>query len=203
MPPGVPLTPAHRRPIEAQRRPTEAELLASSGRDPAAFRALYELHAAGLHRFFLSRTGHADDALDLTAETFAQAWLGRDRFEDRLDGRVGPWLYGIARNLLRRSVRDRRIEDTGRQRLGLLDGADRAPHAAEPEWLDGMDADLEAALTALPRGQRRAISLRVLDDLPYDEVGDRLGCSPLAARIRVSRGLSAVRTHIEEEDTDG
>ena len=38
------------------------------------------------------------------AETFAEAWLSRDRFVDRGEG-AAPWLFGIARNVLAASIR--------------------------------------------------------------------------------------------------
>jgi RNA polymerase sigma-70 factor (ECF subfamily) len=180
---------------------TDAELLAAADADATAFRELYDRHARRIHDFLLRRTGDREAALELTAETFARGWLSRHRFEDRLDGNAAPWLFGIARNVLLRSVRDRRIEQAACERLGLRDALDRAgthgalAAAAAPTeiWLDGLDADLEAALASLPVGQRRAVSLRFLDDLSYDDVARELRCSPVAARIRVSRGLTAMR----------
>ena len=56
---------------------------------------------------------------------------------------------------------------------------------------------LHAALGTLPAAQRRAVELRVLDELPYAEVGRSLGCSPLAARIKVSRALGALSRIME------
>jgi DNA-directed RNA polymerase specialized sigma24 family protein len=38
--------------------------------------------------------------------------------------------------------------------------------------------------------------LRVIHQLPYDEVAGRLGCSQNAARLRVSRALRAITTQI-------
>jgi RNA polymerase sigma-70 factor (ECF subfamily) len=61
---------------------SDAELLRAARSDPAAFRELYERHAVQIHRFHLRRTRDADAAHDLTAETFAQAWLSRRRFRD-------------------------------------------------------------------------------------------------------------------------
>jgi RNA polymerase sigma-70 factor (ECF subfamily) len=181
---------------------TDAELLAAADADATAFRELYDRHARRIHDFLVRRTGDRDAALELTAETFARGWLSRHRFEDRMDGTAAPWLFGIARNVLLRSVRDRRIEQAACERLGLREALDRAGSeagaagaAAAPSeiWLDGLDADLEAALASLPIGQRRAVSLRFLDDLSYDDVARELRCSPVAARIRVSRGLTAMR----------
>ncbi|WP_121194962.1 RNA polymerase sigma factor [Motilibacter peucedani] len=175
--------------------PTDSSLLRSAGHDPAAFRALYERYAEALHGFFVRRTGEPDAALDLTAETFAQAWTHRHRFDDVHDGSCGPWLFGIARNLLLRAVRDRRLamEASERMRLSLA----RSGATPGPEWVDGLEVDLLEALAGLPEGQRRAVELRVLDDQPYERVAAELGVSPGAARVRVSRGISQLRTSLD------
>ena len=48
---------------------------------------------------------------------------------------------------------------------------------------------LAAAVAALPESVRRAIELRVLDQMEYASVAEQLGCTQGAARVRVSRGL--------------
>jgi DNA-directed RNA polymerase specialized sigma24 family protein len=95
---------------------TDAKLLRASA-DGAAFAELYRRHAPTVHTWFRRRLEWA--ASDLTAETFAQAWLGRRRFRDERDGSALPWLLGIARNVLRDSVRRNRIETRARAKLGL------------------------------------------------------------------------------------
>ena len=123
----------------------------------------------------------------MTAETFAQAWLGRTRFRDVAGGSAGPWLFGIARNLLSASVRRGRLERAACTRLGVLERLDREPATVPPDesWLDGLDE----ALAELPETQLDALRLRFPDDLPYDELADTLGTTPQAARVRVHRGL--------------
>ena len=172
--------------------PTDSHLLTAAGHDPTAFRELYDRYAQSLDGFFVRRTGNRDAALDLTAETFAQAWQHRHAFDNQHDGSCGPWLFGIARNLLLRAARDRRLAFESSERLRLTVG--RSSIVPGPEWVDGLDADLADALAALPAAQRRAIELRVLNDRSYDAVANELDCSPLAARIRVSRGLATLRT---------
>lgn len=56
---------------------------------------------------------------DLTAETFARAWLSRRRFRDERGGTALPWLLGIAGNVLRQSARQERVATAARERLGL------------------------------------------------------------------------------------
>ena len=71
-------------------QPTDAELLAAARTDAAAFRRFYDRYADRVYGYHLRRTREREAAHDLTAETFAQAWVARTRFRDRLDGTAGP-----------------------------------------------------------------------------------------------------------------
>ena len=51
---------------------------------------------------------------------------------------------------------------------------------------------MRRAVRALPAEQRRALELRVVQQLDYEEVAGALGCSQNAARLRVSRALRAL-----------
>ena len=173
---------------------TDRELLRRADREPGAFRAVYDRHATRIHGFHLRRTRDPGVAFELTAETFAEAWLSRGRFIDPGDGSAAPWLFGIARNVLASSVRRQAVERRGRERLQM----ELSPLTARPDaaWLDGLDDALGAALADLPDGQRRAIELRVIADQAYEDVGRQLEISPGAARVRVHRGLAAIRDRL-------
>jgi RNA polymerase sigma factor (sigma-70 family) len=173
---------------------SDARLLKAARRDPAAFRELYERHVSRVHGYCMNRCRNTEAAHDLTAETFARAWLLRERFEDRAGGSAAPWLLGIARRVLLESVEKGRLERTACIRLGVLEALDRPPATAAPDrsWIDGIDE----AMAALPESQRTAVALRVLGDLDYAGVADALGTSPQAARVRVHRGLAALRNHL-------
>src|SRR5918996_2195300 len=85
---------------------SDAELVRSH--EPRAFGTLYARHAEAVHGWFAARVAWA--AADLTAETFARAWLARRTFRDERDGSALPWLLGIGRNVLRESARRDRVE---------------------------------------------------------------------------------------------
>jgi RNA polymerase sigma-70 factor (ECF subfamily) len=57
--------------------------------------------------------------------------------------------------------------------------------------------EVRSALRRLPANQAKAIMLRVGYELSYDEVAQRLGCSPGAARVRVTRGLTRLANLLE------
>src|SRR3954449_1145794 len=174
---------------------TDAELLQAARQDPQAFREFYERYAVRMRAWLVRQTGSETAALDLTAETFAQAWHASRRFKDMAGGSGAPWLFGIARNLLRQYHKHNRIETAARERLGI-------PAAwAECEEYEAVDERMEAnslaptlrrAVRALPIDQRKALELRVVQQLEYEEVAGALGCSQNAARLRVSRALRAL-----------
>jgi RNA polymerase sigma factor (sigma-70 family) len=172
---------------------TDAKLLRAARTAAAPFRELYERHAERIHGYHLRRTRDRDAAHDLTAETFARAWLLRSRFEDDANGSAAPWLYGIARNVLLESVRQGALERAACRRLRVFERLDREPAATEPDetWLEGLDE----ALASLPAGQREAIELRIVRDLDYEGVAAALATTPRAARVRVSRGLASLRSY--------
>lgn len=170
---------------------TDAQLLAAARSDAHAFRELYDRYAERIHSFHAARTHDREAAVDLTAETFAQAWFSRLRFEDRAGGSAAPWLYAIARHVLIASVRRRRLEHAAGERLGLLSPSD---HPAQPSdaWLDGLDD----AFRALTPELREAVRLRVLEELPYEDIARAAGTTPGAARVRVHRALATLRNRL-------
>jgi RNA polymerase sigma-70 factor (ECF subfamily) len=179
---------------------SDAELIRAARSDAGAFRELYDRYAGQVHGYHLRRTRDPHVAHDLTAETFAQAWLARRRFRDRAGGSAGPWLFGIARNLLAQSVRRRRLELKACERLGVLERLDEPRATAEPDdvWLEG----LEEAMAELPAGERDAVELRVIDGLPYDAVAAGLSTTEGAARVRVARGLGRLRQRLNGDERE-
>jgi RNA polymerase sigma-70 factor, ECF subfamily len=178
--------------------PTDADLLAASDTDAHAFRQLYDRHARTIHGYFARRVA-ADAAFGLVSETFAAAWISRHHFEDQRGGDAGPWLMGIARHVLLRTLRAGRQHERARERLGLLRADELVVPPPEPADEHPAATEALAALARLPAGQRDAVLLRVVDGCDYSEVASRLDCSPVAARIRVSRGLDTIRGHLNGE----
>src|SRR3954465_41381 len=75
---------------------SDAALIAAARTDARAFRELYDRYAEPVLGYHRRRTRDEDAAHELTAETFAQAWLVRARFRDECGGSAGPGLFGVA-----------------------------------------------------------------------------------------------------------
>src|SRR6266700_2451862 len=157
---------------------SDAELLRETGRDPGAFRVVYERHVSQIYGYLKRETRDPETAMDLTAETFARALCLASRFRaTRADRSAESWLYGIAHNLLREYRRSARIARDGLEKLQI------EPWQYDHEALATVDGRLDAtkrasqledALAELPPGQRDAVVLRVLEELPYREISERL-----------------------------
>lgn len=175
----------------------DAALLRAARRDPVAFCCFYERHAVRLHGWLRSQTVGAEVANDLTAETFAQVLVSLRRFRGGDDDQAAAWLYGIARNLVSQYQRKDRVETSARSRVGMPI-RDYSEYEASDESLDAeaLGTRLHDAIADLSDAERDALNLRVVDQLTYEEVAERLSIEVPAARMRVSRALQTLRTRL-------
>jgi RNA polymerase sigma-70 factor, ECF subfamily len=163
--------------------------------DAGEFDELYRRESEGVLVFFARRTLDPEAALDLTAETFALAYLGWRGLRGHSREERQAWLYTIARRRLSRYLRRGRVERRALRRLGIQTPVAHEDDLALIEERAGL-AELRAALSGelvrLSADQRRALELRIVQERPYAEIAHDLGISELAARARVSRALRAL-----------
>lgn len=167
---------------------TDADLIRRAREDPDALAELYLRWKQPLFRWFRARIPESE-ASELTAEVFACVALVSRRFRDQADGSAGPWLYGIAKNLLHRYYERGRIEQEARRRLGMPIRSYESDFEAIDDQIVASGLGLGSALDSLPPEQREALELRVLGELPYERIAALLDCSVGAARLRVMRAL--------------
>ena len=160
--------------------------------DAGEFGDLYRRESEGVLVFFVRRTLDPEAALELTAETFAHAYLGWRGLRGSSREQRQAWLYTIARRRLSRYLRRGRVERRALRRLGIQTPVAQDDDLAlieERAGLAQLRATLGDELVRLSAQQRQALELRVVQERPYAEVARDLGISELAARARVSRGL--------------
>jgi RNA polymerase sigma-70 factor (ECF subfamily) len=139
-------------------------------------------------------TRNPDTAQDLVQDTYLKAFRARQRFEAGTN--LKAWLFTILHNTWRNRRRDQarsRVEfdsaaAEARAEAPLPPGA---PGGESPEARlldDTLDADLGAALDALPDAYREAVWLRDVDELSYGEIAAVLGIPAGTVMSRISRG---------------
>ena len=186
-------------PSAADTRLDDAALIERSWHEPEAFAALYDRHAAPIHRFAARRLGD-QMADDVVAETFLAAFRRRKRYDlRRADAR--PWLYGIAANVMgkhrRAEVRMlRAFARTGADPVadGHADRVDSRVAAA------AVQRDLAAALAGLPPADRDVLLLIAWADLSYEETAAALRIPVGTVRSRLNRARRKVREALGGQD---
>jgi RNA polymerase sigma-70 factor (ECF subfamily) len=180
--------------MSVRERASDEDLLEATPRDPEAFGAFYLRYEQRVLAYFLARTGDAEVAADLAAETFAAALPASRRFRRRGEP-AAAWLFGIARNTLAMSRRQGRVERRARRRLRM------PPLVLTDEALERVEA-LDTTALALVDGltpvQAEAVRAHIVEERDYSDIAKDLRCSEAVIRKRVSRGLASLRDQLEE-----
>ncbi|WP_141580514.1 RNA polymerase sigma factor [Actinomadura sp. WMMA1423] len=179
-------------PPEAGLVPDDAELVASSVREPERFALLYDRYFDDIHRYLAARLGR-ENADDLAAETFLIAFRRRKDF-DASRGALRPWLYGIATNLAsqHRRTERRRLKALGRVRAeDAIDGHEE--HVASRVTAEALRPDLVRAMRDLAPGDRDVVFLSVLGGLGYDDIAQALGIPSGTVGSRLNRARKRLR----------
>jgi RNA polymerase sigma factor (sigma-70 family) len=158
------------------------------------FRRLYEQRRAPLLAYALRRTRSPEDAADVVAETFAIAWR---KLDDVPAGeRAAGWLYGTARGVIANTSRKTVTRSALVQRLGaeLSCGEQVVEQAAVRE-----PTTVAKAMAFLSEGDREVLMLAAWEGLRSTELSQALGCSPVAARLRLHRARARLRARLSSE----
>ncbi len=161
--------------------------------DPDAFRYLVERYQGEVYGLSLRILGRAEDAEDLTQETFLRAFRALGRYDPTRP--FGAWLHTIASRLCidhhRRnrakliSLTQTEVGTAGEERtIELTDPADRPDEEVEKSELARR---LDALVQQLPPDSRAAILLRHQQDLPYEEIARVLGVPIGTIKARIHR----------------
>lgn len=179
---------------------SSASTLRRSVVEPLEFVDFYRRYFDSILVFLARRVCDAEVALDLAAEALAQAYAGRHRFRGSTDSEAEAWIYRIAKRQLTRYIRRGKLERKALQRLGIdvpqID-ADQRARIEKLAELDDLKRLLRGELARLSVAQREALWLRVVNELPYADVVERLKISEQAARLRVSRALRSLGTSMD------
>lgn len=152
--------------------------------DPEEFTSIYRQNSTAIFRFALHMSGSQNVAEEVTQETFLMLIHSPKSFDPRR-GTVAAFLYGVARNLVKRHLeRDCREQ--------YLDDSDEELFAAAEDILgdltqrENLDA-LRDAVASLPPKYREVLVLCDLQELSYEAASNAVGCAVGTVRSRLHR----------------
>jgi RNA polymerase sigma-70 factor (ECF subfamily) len=165
----------------------------------AAFSALYERYQGPIYRFAWHMSGNQASAEEITQEVFLRL-IDNPRKYDPAKGLLSSYLFGIARNVIRRQMEGSRIVLPLADEL--LDGDD-AELPAEPDLLSELDQReklgcLRRSVLALPEPYREALVLCDLEEMSYPEAAVILRCPPGTVASRLHRARAMLKVRLQE-----
>jgi RNA polymerase sigma-70 factor (ECF subfamily) len=173
--------------------------------DEEAFTLLYRRRHPSIYRFALHMSGNPAVAEDVTQEVFMTLIRDAKRF-DPVRGTLGGFLFGIARNFLRkRWEQDRRLvafvgdaDDLSESAPGNSSASRNGSHGGgngNGTHLAGRDefttietiGRVRKAISTLPENYREVVVLCDLEEMSYEEAASALECPVGTVRSRLHR----------------
>ncbi len=165
------------------------------GAQPALQR-LVDDHYAALYRYACRLSGSADEAGDLTQETFCKAHAQFGQLRD--PQRAKAWLYSILRNAYLHRVRE-----SNNRRCVSLDQISDPPVESPAELPDIEPAKLQEALNGLPEGFRTPLILFYFDDFSYRDIAEQMELPIGTVMSRLARAKAYLRERLFASTRDG
>lgn len=168
--------------------------------DEAAFRTLYGRYQGPIYRFSLHMSGNGATAEEVTQEVFMLLITSPKSYQPE-QGTVAGYLFGIARNLTRRSVQRGQMhvaiaDDTGEgDELALASDLDILEEMAQAETIEA----LRCAVLALPEPYREAVVLCDLEEMSYSDAAEALQCSAGTVASRLHRARAILKTKLSSQ----
>jgi RNA polymerase sigma factor (sigma-70 family) len=174
---------------------SDSAVIAASVTDPAAVAAIFDRHAASIHRFLARRVEPAE-AEGILGDVFRVAFERRETFDlGRASAR--PWLYGISTNLIARHRRSeaRRLRAMASLASMRVAGAEDAVGDRAAEVADAREswATLVNAIDELPDAERDTLMLFAWEELSYDDIAAALDVPVGTVRSRLNRTRRRLR----------
>ncbi len=161
--------------------------------DQAAFAALFTRYERRIYSFVYRMMGNADDAYDLTQDTFLKAYRALDKTDEDLN--VNAWLHRIASNacmdVLRRRQRIRWLPWEGAKHEGPSSREEDDPERALIG--DETQRAVQRVLDAMSPRNRQAMILREYEGLSCEDIGEIMGVSRSAVKSILFRGREEFR----------
>ena len=155
------------------------------------FAQLFAANRADLLTYAVRRAASPEDAADVLSETFLIAWRKLDSLPPGDQGRL--WLFGVARNVLRRGAsRDQAIAAVV-ERLAseLRSGASLLQLQEEQR-----SPELWAALKRIPESHREVILLAAWEGLNPREIAAVTGTPVNLVRVRLHRARARLKREL-------
>lgn len=158
----------------------------------AAFEAFFKKYFQPLCVYCKFQFGFdLSEAEDLVHSAFIKLWESRQTLATDMAPRA--YLYKIVDNLSRNKIKHEKVKDRYEQFVLKTTSEGSLPQTFDSVDLKQLQADIDAAITALPEQMRRIFELSRFEGLKYTEIASQLGISVKTVETQMSRALAKLR----------
>ena len=169
--------------------PTDVNLVqAAKLGDRTALVKLIERYQNRLYRALIPITNNAEEALDVTQETFVQVFRKLTSFQE--EAHFFTWIYRIGFNIARTHQRRQRPDSIDTSQVMIPSSDQSAEQQLEShEFREA----LKLAIANLPEDQQQVILLREIEEYDYQQIAATLDISLGTVRSRLHRARAQLR----------
>jgi len=164
--------------------------------DQEAFRLIFERYSRPMISFIYDLVSNREVAEELTQETFVRAY--RSLHTLREETKLSTWLFGIAKNVARESLRarardDRHVDLADKLVLNL---SDRGPVPVKQLLNKELNEVIQNSLALLDEDKRLVFTLKVFQQCSYEEIAEITGFSIPKLKTDLHRARTEMRRRV-------
>lgn len=165
--------------------------------DQEAFRLIFERYSRPVIGFIYDMINDRELAEELTQETFVRAYRGIRGMNP--ETKLSTWLFGIARNVARESLRARAKSNrhVDLEDQTVLDLSDNEPVPVEKLLNKELNELIRRSLAALDEDKRTVFTLKVFHQCSYEEIAEITGFSLAKLKSDLHRARAEMRRRIQ------
>lgn len=157
-----------------------------------AFEELFRRYGGRLQGYFMRVTGSPELSRDMVQQTFLHVHRARKDFH--LDRPFRPWFFTIAHNVRREHFRRK-----ARKPEAMYDPERHGEPSVDPGVSSASDRVVQRALEKLNEDQRQVVVLHWYEGLSFREIGEAVGASTSAVKVRAHRAYKKLREMLQGE----
>ena len=164
--------------------------------DSEAFRLIFERYSRPVISFIFDMVNDRALAEELTQETFVRAFRAIRTM--RRETKLSTWLFGIARNVARESLRARAraISHIDLADKAVMDLSDNKPVPVEGVLSKELNEVIRRSLAELDEDKRLVFTLKILHQCSYDEIAEITGFSLAKLKTDLHRARAEMRRRV-------
>jgi RNA polymerase sigma-70 factor, ECF subfamily len=165
--------------------------------DQEAFRLIFDRYSRPLIGFIYDMVSDRELAEELTQETFVRAFRAIHRMKP--ETKLSTWLFGIARNVARESLRARTRANlqVTLEHESVMDVSDQKPVPVDRLLSKELNELIHRALEALDDDKRLVFTLKVFHQCSYEEIAEITGFSLAKLKTDLHRARAEMRRRIQ------